>query len=205
MSRYMVAGLTHQITSSEKRGYMGKICIVKRRKCENQIEYTTTESTEMYVLEKPMFEDLESSAGPSLAWPPSLPRNGTASEEQKLTIHLTPAQAEVAKSHSYFNVLLGTEADGSGVHVERSEDGKIAFNFYFKQVYFARMLTRSDVCSMLQISRSFLSKLVKSGSLTSYKIGRLRRFSLEDILARLGESKEVLLKGEEQCTTNIGV
>jgi len=99
------------------------------------------------------------------------------------------------KAHAYFKLLLGAKADGSSVGVQRSDEGEIVFNFYFKQVYLSRMLTTSDVCTMLQISRAFLSRLVRTGKLKSYKIGRLRRFSLEDILGYLGESAEVLVKG----------
>ncbi len=183
---------------------MGKICIVRRRKREDQIRFTTTESTDLYVLEKRDLEDFRASSGTSLAWKPPLPEDYVGSDDQKFTMELTPTQSEVVKSHACFKLLLGAEADGSNVQVERSEDGKIVFNFRFKQVYFARMLTRSDVCTMLQISKTSLSKLVRTGTLTSYKIGRLRRFSLEDVLARLSESKEVLLKGEDQCTTNTG-
>ena len=92
-------------------------------------------------------------------------------------------------------LLLGGEVDGSSVGVQRSEEGEIIFNFYFKQVYLSRMLTTSDVCTMLQVSRAFLARLVSAGKMKSYKIGRLRRFSLEDILGHLGESAEVLMKG----------
>jgi excisionase family DNA binding protein len=183
---------------------MGKICIVKRRKREDQVGFGPAEDAKLYMLEKPELEALRASDGSSLAWNRPLPEDATGAEEQKFSMELTPTQAEVVKSHSYFKLLLGAEADGSGVNVERSEDGDIIFNFHFKQVYFARLLTSADVCSMLQISKSFLSRLVKVGRFKSYKIGRLRRFSLEDILAHMGESKEVSVKGEDQCTTNTG-
>ncbi len=120
-----------------------------------------------------------------------------ATDDQKLSIELTPTQANVVKSHAYFNLLLGGEADGSSVGVQRSEDGEIVFNFYFKQVYLSKMLTGSDVCDMLQVSKTFLNRLVRDGKLRSYKIGRLRRFSLEDVLAHLSESAEALVKGED--------
>jgi excisionase family DNA binding protein len=42
---------------------------------------------------------------------------------------------------------------------------------------------------MLQISRSFLRKLVKNGTIKSYKIGKLRRFLLEDILDYLSQGE----------------
>ncbi|MBP1732865.1 MAG: Helix-turn-helix domain, partial [Deltaproteobacteria bacterium] len=59
-----------------------------------------------------------------------------------------------------------------------------------KQIYVAKMLTIQDVGAMLQVSKGFVSRLVKSGELKSYKIGRLRRFSLEDVLSLLSDSKE---------------
>lgn len=131
-----------------------------------------------------------------MAWNYPLRGGITGSDDQKLSIELTPTQADVVKSHAYFKLLLDAEADGSSVGVQRSENGEIVFNFYFKQVHVLRMLTSSDVCDMLLVSRAFLSKLVRVGRLKSYKIGRLRRFSLEDILALLSESTEVFVKGE---------
>jgi excisionase family DNA binding protein len=183
---------------------MGKICIVKRRKREDEIGFGPDDDVRLYMSEKAELEGLKASDGGSLAWGRPLPEDATGAEEQKFSMELTRTQAEVVKSHSYFKVLLGAETDGSGVNVERSEDGNIIFNFYFKQVYLARMLTSADVCSMLQISKAFLSRLVRVGRFRSYKIGRLRRFSLEDILAHLSESKEVSVKGEDQCITNTG-
>jgi excisionase family DNA binding protein len=43
---------------------------------------------------------------------------------------------------------------------------------------------------MLQVSSGFLMKLVKGKKLKSYKLSRLRRFSLEDILNYLTENNE---------------
>lgn len=43
---------------------------------------------------------------------------------------------------------------------------------------------------MLQVSSGFLMKRVKEKKLKSYKLGRLRRFSLEDILNYLTENNE---------------
>ena len=43
---------------------------------------------------------------------------------------------------------------------------------------------------MLQISRSFLQKLINEKKLNSYKLGRMRRFLLEDILEYLSNDVE---------------
>jgi len=183
---------------------MGKICIVKRRKREEQSGSGSSDGADLYMLEPHDFEGLKPSDRDALTWSHPLLDGVSDPEEQKFTMELTPSQTAVVRSHSCFKLLLGAGTDGSGVNVERTEEGNVVFNFYFRQVYFAKMLTSADVCSMLQISKAFLSRLVRDGGLKSYKIGRLRRFSLEDILAHLGEGKEVLVKGEDQCTTNTG-
>jgi len=54
------------------------------------------------------------------------------------------------------------------------------------------MLTTQEVAASLQVSKGFIARLVKSGTLTSYKIGRLRRFSLVDVLSLISDSKEFL-------------
>lgn len=59
------------------------------------------------------------------------------------------------------------------------------------------MLDSKGVCQMLQVSRSFLSRLIRTEQIKSYKMGRLRRFLLEDVLEYLSQS-EVLQKAKEQ-------
>jgi excisionase family DNA binding protein len=176
---------------------MEKLCIVRRRKPETQIGMGVAESMDYCVADGPRHEAIRASDRVSLAWEYPLRSDLAGPDDQKLSIELTPTQANVVKSHAYFKLLLGAEVDGSSVGVQRSDNGEIIFNFYFKQVYLSKMLTSSDVCNMLQISRAFLARLAKAGKLKSYKIGRLRRFSLEDILAHLSESVDVLVKGED--------
>jgi len=72
--------------------------------------------------------------------------------------------------------------------MEQTNDGKTAFNFHFKPVYTTRMLNAQDVAIMLQISKSMLYRLVKEKELKSYKVGKLRRFLLEDVVAYLSGS-----------------
>jgi excisionase family DNA binding protein len=176
---------------------MEKLCIVRRRKLETQIGFGVAERLDRRVVDGPKHEEIAASNRLSLAWKYPLRGDVSVSDDQKLSIELTPTQANVVKSHAYFKLLLGAETDGSSVGVQRSEEGEIVFNFYFKQVYLSKMLTASDVCDMLQVSRGFVNRLVRAGKLRSYKIGRLRRFSLEDILAHLSESADVLVKGED--------
>ena len=58
------------------------------------------------------------------------------------------------------------------------------------------MLKSIHVCQMLQIGKSTLMTLVKSRKIRSYKIGRLRRFLLEDILDYLSKSEETFINSK---------
>jgi excisionase family DNA binding protein len=170
---------------------MEKLRIVTRKRPVAESEFDTARSVDQCVADGRRHEKIR--ALNRLAMAGEYPSRGdvSAPDDQKLSIRLTLTQSGVVKSHPYFRLLLGDEVDGSSVGVQRSEDGEIVFNFYFKQVYMMKMLTGSDVCDMLQVSRAFLAKLVRDGKLRSHKIGRLRRFSLEDVLAHLSESTAV--------------
>lgn len=79
-----------------------------------------------------------------------------------------------------------------GIGVERPviEDGRIVFNFRLKTDDTLKMLTVSQVGQMLQISKSFLIRLVKAKKIRSYKFGRLRRFLLTDVIDYLSFSED---------------
>ena len=79
-----------------------------------------------------------------------------------------------------------------GIVVERPviEAGRIVFNFRLKTDETLKMLTASQVGQMLQISRSFLIRLVKAKKIKSYKFGRLRRFLLTDVIDYLSVSED---------------
>ncbi len=174
---------------------MEKLCIVRRRKSDAGLALGAAENMDYSVGERPHTGSSRTSNKVSLAWDYPLRGDVAAPDDQKLSIELTPTQADVVKSHAYFKVLLGGEADGSSVGVQHLENGEITFNFYFKQVYLSKLLTASDVCEMLQVSKAFLTKLVRAGKLRSYKLGRARRFSLDDVFAHLGECLETWPKG----------
>ena len=70
-----------------------------------------------------------------------------------------------------------------------SEDGKIILNLNFASVQSQRMLTSADVCIMLKISKYLLQRLIREKEIRCYKIGKLKRFLLEDILTYIQRSK----------------
>ncbi|OPY70993.1 MAG: Helix-turn-helix domain protein [Syntrophorhabdus sp. PtaU1.Bin002] len=110
-------------------------------------------------------------------------------EDHVIRIQLTPQQCKVVRSNGCLSQLLGRILGNVDLDLEQYEDGQIVFNIHLKQVNGANMLSSKNVCQMLQISRSFLRKLVKNGIIKSYKIGKLRRFLLEDILDYLSQGE----------------
>jgi excisionase family DNA binding protein len=111
--------------------------------------------------------------------------------DETISINLTPDQYALVKSSRYVKYFLNGDSSGVSLDMQRHRDGQIIFNFQFKKVETVKMLKSGHVCQMLQISNSSLIKLVKSKKIKSYKIGRLRRFLLQDILDYLSRSEEV--------------
>lgn len=108
-----------------------------------------------------------------------------------ISINLTPEQYDLVKSNRYVKYFLNGDATGVSLDIQRHTEGQIIFNFQFKKVDIVRMLKAKHVCQMLQISNSLLMSLVKSKKIRSYKVSRLRRFLLQDVLDYLSRSEEV--------------
>jgi len=90
-----------------------------------------------------------------------------------VSIQLTPAQAETMRSNEHFQRLYEAKA------------APIYLNLHFHDGPPHRMLKMSEICEILQVSKNTLGKLLKDGTVKSYKIGRLRRFAAEDIMEYL--------------------
>jgi excisionase family DNA binding protein len=174
---------------------MEKICIVKRRKREPQKTDDRTSSMAG-------FETIEaerSSVVSSSSMPESIrheEREGTPPEtwvhdnDQILSFELTPEQSEIVQSNQYVKSLLNQTSGNLSLDVQQGEHGQLILNFYAQKADTVRMLKPDDVCEMLQVSKWFLMKLVREKQMRSYKMGRLRRFSLEDVLEYLTRSEE---------------
>jgi len=168
---------------------MEKLTIVtRRRKAQQQGQNSPVNTIESVPKEQ---EIQEVSNVPNLMLPPSFHihdgdnlifKEVTGDEEQIFSIELTPQQSQVVQSMNLIKDLVGGKHQGVKISMEEAEGGKTAFNFHFKPVYTTRMLNSKDVATMLQISRSFLYKLVRLKEIKSYKIGKLRRFLLEDVI-----------------------
>lgn len=160
---------------------MDKICIVKRRKETGELAYQETAGVDEPIVDQPQLANVScsfvtGSSGVHIqdALPSAMPGN----IDQKLSVQLNPLNPR------------GLEQCGPNM-ITGNQEGKFMFNFLFKQVHDIRMLSPKDVCIMLKISPRFLSKLVTTGKIDSYKLGRLRRFLLDDILTYLAENKEM--------------
>jgi len=175
---------------------MEKICIVKRRKREPQKTDDRTPSMSGFEI----IEAERSSAASSNSMPENVlhdEREGSPPEarghenDQILSFELTPEQSELVQSNQYVRSLLNKTSGNLTLDVQHGENGQLVLNFYVQQAHTVTMLKPDDVCQMLQVSKWFLMKLVREKQMRSYKIGRLRRFSLEDVLDYLTRSEEV--------------
>ncbi len=108
---------------------------------------------------------------------PTGPRAAGASMPvEALSIRLTPEQAGAIRSNRQFQKLYGGEAHA------------IIFNLHLPDAFPPRLLDSRKLSEMLGVSRRTVSKLTRAGVLKSYRIGRLRRFSVEDVIEYLSRS-----------------
>lgn len=174
---------------------MEKISIVKRRK-KGSLEPDKEQTTDIYSQTLPP-EDFTEIPASVLGQSETYPDRDSAKEEsttdtgRTVSVNLTPEQYNFVKSNQYVKYFLNGDSSGVSLDVQKQPDGQIIFNFQFKKVETVKMLKPEHVCQMLQISKSLLLSLVKAGKIRSYKLGRLRRFLLEDILDYLSKCEEI--------------
>ncbi len=107
-----------------------------------------------------------------------------------ISIIMTKEQSTLLQQSEYIKELLnGTKSDPS-FDIKLTPEGQLSVNFRFNDSLLLRMLAPNQVCQMLQVSRSFLQKLIHEKKINSYKLGRMRRFLLEDILEYLSNDAE---------------
>ena len=120
----------------------------------------------------------------------SVETSGTDVDES-ISVNLTQEQYDLVKSNRYVKYFLNGDGTGVSLDVGRHAEGQIIFNFQFKKVDVVKMLKPKHVCQMLDISNSMLMNLVRWKKIRSYKVGRLRRFLLQDVLDYLSKGEEV--------------
>ena len=115
-----------------------------------------------------------------------------------ISITMTKEQSDLLKQSEYIKELLSGAKSDPSLDIKLTHDGRISLNYHFNDSLLLRMLSPNQVCQMLQISRSFLQKIINEKKLKSYKLGRMRRFLLEDILEYLSNDTEVPQLNNEQ-------
>ncbi|MCX5805176.1 MAG: helix-turn-helix domain-containing protein [Proteobacteria bacterium] len=146
---------------------MEKISIVKRRKADDSnTEKNAANSFRKVIEQKPV----ENNAGTVNAY----------------ELHDYPLKN---KSDSQDINISGNNPYEIEIKKMESEDGKIVLNLNFASMQPQRMLTSADVCMMLKISKYLLQRLVKEKEIGCYKVGKLKRFLLDDILTYIQRSK----------------
>ncbi len=153
---------------------MEKFCIVKRRRQGIQGPFP---------FPLPVREEEHSQRFNELNLSPKI----NSREEPPLSLELAPKQCRIIRSGEIH--LQGTEAAKSmDLNLHQEEDGSIVFNFHLDLDHNLTMLKPDQVCRMMQISRHLLDRLVKENKIKSFKLGRLRRFFLNDIVEALGRA-----------------
>lgn len=170
---------------------MEKICIVKRRREYAQPEVKITLPN-----------------NDNVAFPPKVAASNTVSDNRPkssnkkiveefvdsssmvISITMTKEQSELLQQSEYIRELLEGMKKDPSLDIKLTEDGQLALNFHYNDSLLLRMLRSNQVCQMLQISQSFLRKLINEKQLNSYKLGRMRRFLLEDVLEYLCNDTE---------------
>ncbi len=161
---------------------MEKICIVKRRKknAQNKVEQNMPDNQYSLFPIGKTFNN--SSAGYLSKFPSNLVEEFNDYAGHVISITMTEEQSIMLNKCDYIRELLTQTKIDPALDAKINAEGKIVLNFHFNDSMSLRMLRCDHVCQMLQISRSFLQKLIHESKIKSYKIGKLRRFLLEDIL-----------------------
>jgi len=89
---------------------------------------------------------------------------------------MTKEQSALLQQSEYIKELLAGVKKDPSLNIKINSDGQLALNFRYNESILLRMLCADQVCQMLQISKSFLQKLVNEKKINSYKLGRRRRF-----------------------------
>jgi excisionase family DNA binding protein len=153
--------------------FMDKICIVRRRQQNSYVE--------------PL-------------WGKGMPITLEEPREEKDPMMTMPMTPGASKFIPLSDSEKGTLKIISAIAVDNPslEEGRVTFNFRLRTEETLKMLKPEQVCQMLQISKTFLVKLVRQSRLRSYKFGRLRRFLLADVIDYLTASEDHPGMGEKK-------
>jgi excisionase family DNA binding protein len=153
---------------------MEKFCIVKRRKQTFRDPFPS-----LLPIEEEAMGFRETKVNSSQKIHPN--------QEPVLSFGLTPWQGRALRSSGILPFLEKETPKNLNLTMHQEENGSVVFNFHLDLDRDFEMFKPSQVCQMMQISRTLLNRIVHENRIKSYKIGRLRRFSLKDILETLNQ------------------
>ena len=168
---------------------MEKICIVKRRR------------RDLFIDRERAGEKSVTGMRVHLPVQPDQGNSGPKDLAKTISIDLTPEQSKVIRS---CDELSPGRTCVVNLETAQKDGAQVVFNFRLVPLYGGRMLSSQDVCSMLQISKWSLRKLVKMNRMDSYRVGRLRRFLLEDVLHYLSHCREIKQRDDHTGAGSIG-
>jgi excisionase family DNA binding protein len=179
-----------RIENEEK---MEKICIVKLRKKMGHAtepgisfrsdawEESTANQSPVLVLEQSRMQEMHDKRG--------RPESNGVATGRTVALTLNQQQMNALGANPHLMSLLNNEFTG-GLETIKQQGDPLVIKFQFAAMIPLRLLKSREVMQMLRISKNYLSKVVREGKLKSYKIGKLRRFLLDDILSYLHDNCE---------------
>ena len=175
---------------------MEKICIVKlRKKITNPVDVQEDFAREDLANEDGMLKGLsipvvENRGIREIHDGNVRPDDKKDAAGRTVSLMLTQNQTRALQSNPYIRSFLNAKS-AEGCEAIKHRDQTIVVKFEFGSIPPLRLLKVEEVIQMLRISRSYLNELVRQGKLKSYKLGRLRRLMLDDILFYLEGSQEL--------------
>jgi excisionase family DNA binding protein len=183
----------HRTTGNEDGGSMEKICIVKLRKnltnhMENIYRRRQGQIEEMGIA--PLMSASEIPRTQETHDCESATDGHREATDRKLSLTLTRDQMRALQSDPRVASLLYEKAHEVSAKVgHRGEE--MIIQVVLPSLPPVRLLKQDDVTRMLRVSRSYLRRILKEGKLKSYKLGRLRRVMLDDVLSYLESHQEL--------------
>ncbi|MFH1026102.1 MAG: helix-turn-helix domain-containing protein [Nitrospirota bacterium] len=109
--------------------------------------------------------------------------------DRSISLLLNQEQMRALRSNPHMVSFLSAEPT-EGLEATNHRDETMVIKFEFESIPPVQLLKVEEVIHMLRISKGYLKKLVSQGKLKSYKLGRLRRIMLDDVLSYLEDSQE---------------
>ena len=107
-----------------------------------------------------------------------------------ISIAMNQEQTNMLQTSGYIKELLDGTIPNAAFNIQRNADGLMLLNLRFNESPLMRMLRVNQVCEILQISRSFLTRIIRDEKIKSFKVVRLRRFLWADVLEYLQSNEQ---------------